>query len=69
MKLLQLFLKKKTKQKKNSSAEVVGYECTRLSKMPHNILLFLAYLNFELTSLKGLWAKVAATSRKGVVFS
>ena len=37
--------------------------------MQHNILFFFAYLNFELTSLKDLWTKVAAMRRKGVVFS
>ena len=37
--------------------------------MQHNVLFFFAYLNFELTSLKDLWTKVAAMRRKGVVLS
>ena len=48
---------------------VVGSEFTRLSKMQHNILFFFACLNFELTSLKDIWAKVAEMHMKGVVFS
>ena len=37
--------------------------------MQHNILFFFACLNFELTSPKDLWTKVAAMRRKGVVFA
>ena len=37
--------------------------------MKYNILFLFAYLNFELTSSKDLWTKVAAMRRKGVVFS
>ena len=36
--------------------------------MQHNILFFIDCLNFELTSSKGLWTKVAAMRRKCVVF-
>ena len=37
--------------------------------MQYNILFFFACSNFESTSLKDLWFKVAAMHRKGVVFS
>ena len=37
--------------------------------MQHNILFLFAYSNFELTSSKDLYTKVAAMRRKGVVFS